>query len=245
MPKIAKKPALALGATAMLVFGASGLSAAAASRDQAAGTTPDIRRGHSPGGAANSAALAKALGVSTAQLEAAVKTAREQAAAASTDPAAEQAAAVKAIAKATDSDEATIQSTLDAQRPAGGPRGRGDRPAGTTPPDRPAGTTPPAGGPGPASRHRHGGAGGRELASNAGLVTALAKATGKSERAVKTALGAVDNVRAVERRAREAEFAKNLAVALGLTQAKVSAAIEATRPARPTRAAKEGTGQAK
>lgn len=213
MPKLSNKPALALGVTVMLVFGAAGISAAATST-RLAGTTPEAQRAHGPRRAQDPTALAKALGVSVTQLEAAMEAARAKTTA--SDPETDAAAQIKTIAAALNTTEATVQAVLDAARPAGNEQRSGQ--------------------PG----HRGG-----AFAAQPTLITALATATGKSEATVKAALGDADEAQAAARLKREAEFANNLAVQLGLTESKVAAALEASRPAKPTRAAKQGTTQAK
>ncbi len=132
------------------------------------------------------------------------------------DPAADAATQAKTVAELLGTTEAQVEKVLGAQRPAAAKAGAG-----------------------------RGGHGGGTPAERTALITALATATGKTEAAVKVALSKADEVQAAARQARAAEFANNLAVQLGLSESKVSAALEASRPAKPTRAAKQGTTQAK
>lgn len=255
MPTLSKKPVLALGATALVVMGVSGFTAQARTGSQAGttptGTTPGEHRGHGgPGGgrgAAMSADLAKALGVTEAKLAAAVAAIREDQD--KPDPAARSAAEAKVIADALGVETATVQKVLEAQRPARPAAPNAGTTPGATTPDTPAGTTPRKGeGPRGHGGRGHGGPGGPMRGgkfNQTALITALAKATGKSEASVKAALAKAQTAHEAEHQERAAEFAKKLAAELGLNADKVAAAIEANRPERPSGAAKQSSGQTK
>lgn len=257
MPMLSKKPALVLGATALIVMGVSGFTAQARTGSQAGttptGTTPGEHRGHGgpggPGGgrgAAMSADLAKALGVTEAKLAAAVAAIREDQD--QPDPAARSAAEAKVIADALGVETATVQKVLEAQRPARPAAPKAGTTPGATTPDTPAGTTPPDGGPRGHGGRGHGGHGGPMRGgkfNQTALIAALAKATGKSEAAVKAALAKAQTAHEAEHQERAAEFAKKLAAELGLNADKVAAALDANRPERPTGAAKQSSGQTK
>ncbi|MEH3052801.1 MAG: hypothetical protein PGN13_02190 [Patulibacter minatonensis] len=229
MYALGKKPVIVLGTTAMIALGATGISAQA--RD-AAGTTPaQIGKGRG----LDDAALAKQLGVSEADLTAALDAVRSELG--TGDRAADLAAEAKAIADALDVETSVITDALKAQAANGKPTGDATRP---TSPEaenaRP--TTPPAVG-----RGRRGGPGGRgDGQDRAALVTAIAKATGKSETAVKAALEAGRTAHEQAETARAAAFAKLLAAELGLDGTKVTAAIDAVKPVRPSRAPKAPAG---
>jgi hypothetical protein len=255
MPKLGTKPALALGVTAAVVLGASGISAEArVTSNSTDGTTPTtVRGGHGPGGGlgADATALAKKLGISVDDLQAAVKAVRDSESKSDVD--ADRVSEAKTVADALGVSESTVQTVFDDQKPAGGDH-RGGGPAGTTPSGTapttppagapsgttpPTGTTPPAGGP----RGGHGGGPGRGAGDQTALIAALVKATGKDEAAVKAALTKADAVRDAARKEREAEFAKKLAAQLHLDQSKVAAAIVAARPTAPARNAKQSSAQ--
>ncbi|MDQ8045917.1 MAG: hypothetical protein AAGC46_17110 [Solirubrobacteraceae bacterium] len=253
MPTLATKPALAITAVAALVMTASGVSAAARAADATAGTTPPALTAgpHRGDDTTRLTALAKSLGVSVSDLQAAMEAIRDDSSA--PDVTTDDATEAKTIADALGVDQSTIQKVLDAQKPTaheGMPRGprpggapSGTTPSGTTPTPpstSPSGTTPPAGGPG---GHGGGGRPGGASAEDTTLITAIANATGKDQTAVKAAVTKADAVRAAAEQARQTEFAKKLAAELHLDQDKVLTAVENARPAVPARAARTGTSQ--
>ncbi len=249
MPKLGTKPALMLGVTAAMVMGVSGVSAqtrvtATSTASATSATTPDGKRVGGPGRGgfgANTTALAKKLGVSVADLQAAMKAVRDSDT--KPDRATELASEAKTIADALGVESATVTTALEASRPAKAAQPTGTTPSSTTPPkDAPSGTTPGKGAGGPGG---HRGGGPRGGADDTALIAALVKATGKDEAAVKAALTKADAVRDAARKAHQAEFAKRLAAQLKLDEAKVAAAIETSRPASPARNAKESTSQTK
>lgn len=262
---IAKRPVVAVGAAAVAILAATGISAQARETATTPTNTTPGRHGVGSGVGGRErgdggAALAKALGVTTAKLQAALDAIDSP-----DDRDGQQTDEVKALAGALGTDAATITTVLDAQRPAKGDRPgdpAGTTPAGTTPgtagnypsddgATTPTGTTPahrwPGGGPGPRGRGPgdagpggpgggpHRGPGGGPLsADNAALVAALAKATGKDEATVKAALTKLADDRKASHDAEEAAFAKKLAAQLGLDATKVADALKAARPTPPT-----------
>ena len=165
---------------------------------------------HGPGGRGfgDAAALAKALGVEESKLRDALEKVRDAAFGERRDE------RVAAIAKALDAKESDVRAVLEDLRPdpaRGGPGRRGGR------------------GPG---GHGPGGRGPGEE-----LVSALARKTGKSESAVRTALRAArpDRGSRPDRDDRLDAVAQALAKELGLDAAKVKAALEAQRPKPPAR----------
>lgn len=223
----ATKPALVLGATAMLAFGATGLSgiSAQARSSSSAGASTQHRTG--PG--MNSAALAKQLGISQSELETALAAVRTELGA--PDRASDLNAEAQAIADSLGVDVSTVTAVLTAQI---GDRAK-DAAAATTPSatDRVRPTT-------PAGKGRRGGRG--HGPDQAKLLAALVKATGKTEAEVRTALAAGRSAHEKLEAARQAKFAALLAERLGLSQGTVTAALDAVKPTRPAQAAKTTTG---
>lgn len=219
-----KRSAAALGATAALVFGVSGLTAEARSTSASSGTTPSQRAHGGP--RLDTAALAAKLGVSESALTAALEEVRSELGAPSTD---ERAAEVKAIADALGVETSVVEGVL-AKQGVGGPRG--DRPTGTTPPKASDATSTTPRGDRGGKRGKHGK---RGKQSRTGVIAALVKATGKSTSEVKAALEAGRKVHEEQHAARDAAFAKALAAKLGLEQSAVKAALDALRPAPPTK----------
>jgi len=138
-----RRVATIVGASGLLAAGAAGCASdgsgtASASADQAATkTTQDGARptGGRPGApdAAGQAKLAKALGVTTAELQQAMRAARPDAS--STAQPGDQSAA---LARALGLSEAKVKAAMEANRPAGAPPAGGGQ-----------GGTPPAGGAAP------------------------------------------------------------------------------------------------
>jgi DNA-binding MarR family transcriptional regulator len=222
----ATKPALVLGATAMLAFGATGLSGISAqARSSSAGASTQPRTG--PG--MNTAALAKQLGISQSELETALAAVRTELG--TPDRASDLNAEAQAIADSLGVDVSTVTAVLTAQI---GDRAK-DAAAATTPSatDRVRPTS-------PAGNGRRGGRG--RGPDQARLLAALVKATGKTEAEVRTALAAGRSAHEKLEAARQAKFAALLAERLGLSQATVTAALDAVKPTRPAQAAKTTTG---
>jgi DNA-binding transcriptional regulator YdaS (Cro superfamily) len=255
MPKVNPKHAAAVGAT-ILAATVGAYSAQARGGDTSA-TTPTTPggKGHGPGHhggpRGDESALAKALGVSKSKLSDALKAIRDDQKSGTDkkDPKGQEA---KALADALGVDEATITKVFEAQRPQrpNGPAPttpQGTTPTPPAPPTTPQGTTPGKGdhrgGPGGGRRGGHGfggpgggrGFGGPGLGgpNHAALVTALAKATGKSESDVTAAFDKLEAARKTEREAREKALATALADKLGLSVDKVTKAIESVRPKAP------------
>lgn len=226
MNALAKKPAMVLGATAMLALGATGMSGIAAqARSSSTSSTAKVERG--PG--MNAAALATQLGVSQSELETALAAVRTELGA--PDRSSDLKAEAQAIADSLGVDVSTVTAVLSAQI---GQRAKAAAES-TTPAatDGVRPTTPPAGG-------RKGGKGKRGPDQTA-LIAALVKATGKTEAQVKTALAAGRTAHEQLEAERQAKFAALLAAKLGLETSKVSAALEAVKPVRPAQAAKTTT----
>ncbi len=218
-----KRSAAALGATAALVFGVSGLTAEARSTSSSSGTTPSQRAHGGP--RLDTAALAAKLGVSESALTAALAEVRSELGAPSAD---ERTAEIKAIADSLGVETSVVEGVL-AKQGVGGPRG--ERPTGTTPPAGDATSTTPR----PDRGGKRGKHGKRGKQSRTGVIAALVKATGKSTSEVKTALEAGRKVHEEQHAARDAAFAKALAGKLGLEESAVKAALDALRPAPPTK----------
>lgn len=217
-----KRSAAALGATAALVFGVSGLAAEARTTSSGSGSAA-AERGHG-GPRLDTAALAAKLGVSESALTAALEEVRTELSAAATD---ERAAEAEAIADALGVETSVVTSVL-AKQGVGGPRG--DRPTGTTPRATAGDATSTT--PRPA-RGKGGKRGGKP--NRTGVIAALVKATGKSKSEVKAALEAGRKVHEAQHAEREAAFAKALAAKLGLEESTVKAAVDALRPVPPSK----------
>lgn len=226
MNALAKKPAIVLGTTAMLAFGATGLSGISAqARSSSSAKTAQVGKG--PG--MDTAALAKQLGVTQSELETALAAVRTELG--TPDRASDLKVEAQAIADSLGVDVSTITTVLTAQV---GQHAK-DAAAATTPSasDAVRPTTPPSGG-------RRDGKGRRP--DQATLIAALVKATGKTETQVKTALAAGRAAHDKAEAARQATFAELLAEKLGLQKATVTAALDAVKPTRPAQAAKATTG---
>lgn len=227
MHALAKKPALVLGTTAMIAFGATGLTGIAAqARSSSSAGQGQVQRG--PG--LDTAALAAQLGVSETELETALTAVRTELG--TPDRASDLKAEAQAIADALDVEVSTIAAVLQAQL---GQRAKAVAAARSAASDGVRPTTPPAG-----ERRRGQRKAGRP--DHTKLIAALVKATGKTEAEVKRALEAGRTAHQQLESERQAKFAALLATKLGLETTKVTAAVDAVKPARPAQAAKVTTG---
>lgn len=218
-PRIRKAAAVA---STFVVLGGAGLgvaNAAESSSGSSATTSKTTRSDRGPGlRSAELAKIAKTLGVTTDQLQAAVTAANPARPTSKTDRGADRAAE---IANALGVETSQVQTILDATRPA---KPTGSKPTGT----KPTGAR-PSGGPG----RGHGGPGGPQV-DDTKLVSALATGLKLDEATVKAALAKVAAAHEAEHTARETARYAAIAKTLGLDATDVQKAFEAARPARPT-----------
>lgn len=202
MPRMRKTAAIV---TAAALIGGGGLGVAQAATGDG-GSRP--ARSGPPGGPMNSTSLANiasALGVTTAQLRAALEANRP----AKPAKAARGAGAMASeLAAALGVDVADVREILAADRPS-----RGDRSARRTNGARSRGAKP----------------------SHAKLIAALARGLNLDTATVKAAFKKIEADRKAEHTAREAAMYAAVASDLGLSADAVKAAFEANRPARPAR----------
>ena len=191
--------------TAAALIGAGGLTAAQAATSSS--SSSPARPAHRHGGPLSSAQLgtiANQLGVTTAQLKAAMQAGRPAKPAGGARPGGPGGPDGMAtdLAKALGADVTKVEAILDANRPA--------RPArGTTPGTRPA------------------------KPDNTKLVGALASGLNIDEATVKAALAKLDAAHADDHGDRQAAMYAAVAKQLGVSADAVQAAFEADRPARP------------
>ncbi len=202
--------------SAVAVLGAGGLTAAQAATSSAtkdstsSSARPGAKRGGGPMSTAQLAAIAKTLGVTSAQLKAALD-ATKPAKPAGAKPDRGDGMATE-LATALGVDVAKVKTILDANRPA--------KPAAGTRPAKPAAGTRPAKGARP---------------DQSKLIAALATGLGIDEATVKAAFDKIDAAHQADHAARDdAKFAA-IAKELGLSTAAVKAAFEANRPAKPAK----------
>ncbi|CAB4893511.1 unannotated protein [freshwater metagenome] len=219
-PRIRKAAALA---STVVVLGGAGIGVASAadtttSTTSTTSTSKTTRGDRGPGlRTAELTTIAKALGVTTAKLQAATDAARPaKPTGTRADRGADRAAE---IAKALGVETAKVGTILEANRPA--------KPAGAQDGTRPAGG-PGRGGPGP------GGPRGGARPDDTKLIAALAKGLGIEEATVKTALSKVAAAHEAEHAERDTARYAAVAKSLGLEAADVRKAFEDARPARPT-----------
>jgi hypothetical protein len=201
-------------ASAIAVLGAGGLTATqAATAASDSGTTssaaghPGPRGGGGPMmNTAQLDAIAKTLGVTTAQLKAALDATKP----AKGDKPDGDGMATE-LAAALGVDVAKIKTILDANRPA--KPAAGTKPAaGSKPPAKPAGARPPK-------------------PDNSKLVTALATGLGIDEATVKAAFDKIDAAHQADHATQDAAKYAAIASKLGVSADAVKAAFEANRPA--------------
>ncbi len=195
--------AAALSAAALI--GTGGMTAAQAATSSS--SSSPARPAHRHGGPLSSAqlgAIATQLGVTTAQLKAAMQAGRPDKPGGSAGPGGPGGPDGMAtdLAKALGADVAKVEAILDANRPARPPRGR-------TPATRPA------------------------KPDNAKLVAALASGLNIDEATVKAAFAKLDAAHKDDRGDRQAAMYAAVAKQLGVSADAVQAAFEANRPARP------------
>ncbi|HEX4344856.1 MAG TPA: hypothetical protein VHZ31_04780 [Solirubrobacteraceae bacterium] len=196
--------------SAAALVGAGGIGVAQAA-SQTSGSTkashsagPGDRHGGGPTmSSANLAAIAKALGVTTAQLKAA-----QDAAKPAQGTGGKPASMASTLAMALGVDAAKVQAILDANRPAMPAAGA-----------KPAAGTKPAGGR-PAKP------------DDAKLISALATGLNLDEATVKAAFDKIDAARKTADAARQTAMYAAIATSLGLSSDAVQAAFAANRPAR-------------
>lgn len=211
-PKVRKITAI-VSTAALLGGGGYGVAQAADSTASTTGTTSTAPGHHGPRGggrlsSAQVAAIATKLGVTTAQLQAALDANKP------TRPANDGGATMATeLATALGVDAAQVKTILDANRPAKGARPSGPPPAGTA---RPAPGTRP---------------------DQTKLIAALASGLNLDTATVKAALAKVDAAHKAAHDAAEAARLDAIAKQLGLSAADVKAAFDAVRPAPPAGAA--------
>jgi hypothetical protein len=212
--------------TAAALVGGGGVAAATAATGNAAtaskqqvpdgaGSGPGRGApGHGPGGLPSDAlaSIAKTLGVTTEQLQAALDAARPTG-----QPDRGRADLAAELAGALNADAAKIQSILEANRPTAPSGDRGDR----------------RDGPGPGPGDRPGG--GRPGPDHGALVAALAKGLGLDEATVKAALDKLAASHEAEHAARETALYAAIAKSLGVDASAVQQAFEAVCPRPPAR----------
>jgi hypothetical protein len=209
--------------TAAVLVGGGGVAAASAatgnatkpSKQQAPNGAPGHGRGGDRGGLPSDAlaSIAKALGVTTDQLQSALDAARP------TDkPDKGPADLASELASALNVDAAKVQSILEANRPT--------PPAGADGEDRRPGP-----GPGPGGPPR----GGRPGFDDGALVAALAKGLSIDEATVKAALQKIAAAHEGDHAARESAFYAAIAKSLGVDASAVQKAFEAACPKPPAR----------
>jgi protein-disulfide isomerase-like protein with CxxC motif len=206
-----RKVTAAVSVAALVGAGGIGVAqAASTSSGSAAGTARSDRPGAKRGGpmsTASIAAIAKTLGITSAQLKAAIDATKP---AAGTKP--DRSGMAAELATALGVDTAAVQTILDANRPA--------RPAAGTKPA--AGSKPPAG-----SRPERG-----ARPDNSKLISALATGLKLDEATVKAAFTKLDAAHKADHSARETAMYAAIATQLGLGTDAVKAAFEANRPAK-------------
>lgn len=228
----------AAGLSGAVIAGAADSSKSSSSSNTSAATTPANGYPGGPGGhrgpggpgrggfGAEAAAVAKALGVTEAELKKAVEAARpaKDSGTSRPDKADRLEETAAALAKELGESTADVQAVIESLRPAAGTRpDRGDQPSGTTPPA------------GDRGGRGHGGPGRGGFARNeAALVTALAKKFSISEAKAQAAVDAVQKAHEAEHAAREEAFYAAVAKSLGKSADDVQKAFEAARPAKPT-----------
>ena len=207
-----RKTAALVAATAVLGGGGIGV-AQAASANSSGSDGP--RAGHHGGGPASStqlAAIAKQLGVSSAELKAAIDAGRP----AKPADGARGDGMATALATALGVDADKVREILDANRPARPARLQGSPPAG-------------------AGMRTAGRPDGRPQHDNTRLVAALASGLNIDTATVKAALAKIDAAHKADHGKREAAMYASIAKELGLTRGAVRAAFDANRPAMPAR----------
>ncbi|HEX8074190.1 MAG TPA: Clp protease N-terminal domain-containing protein [Thermoleophilaceae bacterium] len=225
--------AVVLASGAYAIGSTSGDGSATAKKSgSSASARGDGRRGpHGP----DLAALAKALGVETADLRAALEDIRASRKPPSGDP---RDGFIKDFAAAIGLPEDKVRAAFESVGPPKGAPRRGKRfrrgphgPMGGPPPGGPMGGPPPPGGPGgPGGPPPPDGRRGRHVGPPADVVSKLAKALGVEEADVKAAFEKLRTKHEAEETARRDEFASDLAKRLGLDVQKVKDALESVRP---------------